>query len=468
MPSDDPKIEEDFEDIDFDDVDADMDDESWDDFDDADVADDAGLDDEFSEDDAFADDDAGAAPAKGKKKKKGGSSFTLAVIGGAVIAGGAILYFTVFSGGSAPVPTLEPTAAEATDTMAETTPPLPTDAPVETTAAVPEEDSAFLDIEELSTDLPPMPATVEGVQDEIASSIDDIESLSTDDLDLGDLDFDEGTATPAEAEPMAESGESDVLTPMPDLDSMEDTELADLSFDDGQQQQEASMLEDMQAIEEMTEEADNVAQDLEDSMPELDSAMEELDAGTEDLAAMTAEEPPVEAAPSAEGSDQGELKALVNDLNEQLSAKDKSLDNATAENAALSKQLNTAESRITDLQSQIEELKNQLESASSVSDVATQPTKAPTKTTAKTTTSSSTTSSTASATPQPKKVAPKPKPVVWSMRSASPGNATLANQDGDLRRVEVGDTVPGLGRIESIAVQGGKWVVQGSKGSVSQ
>ena len=151
-------------------------------------------------------------------------------------------------------------------------------------------------------------------------------------------------------------------------------------------------------------------------------------------------------------------------LNSQLSAKDQSLDNATAENEALSSQLNKAENKISELESKIASLENQLQSAKSVSDVATQPAKSPTKSTAST-------ASTASAAPAKAAAAPAPKPKKvynWSLRSASPQNATLADQNGDMRSVEVGSSVPGLGRIESISVQGGKWVVKGSKGSVSQ
>lgn len=62
------------------------------------------------------------------------------------------------------------------------------------------------------------------------------------------------------------------------------------------------------------------------------------------------------------------------------------------------------------------------------------------------------------------------KVVQWQLRSAQPGRATLSQQGSqEMRNVGVGDEVPGLGRILSIA-QGadGRWVVRGSMGSAAQ
>lgn len=71
----------------------------------------------------------------------------------------------------------------------------------------------------------------------------------------------------------------------------------------------------------------------------------------------------------------------------------------------------------------------------------------------------------------------KPKPVAkaleekpqWVLKSAQPGKATLsAKGSNDLKRVEVGDTLLGIGRISAIEIINGKWVVKGTQGSVSQ
>ncbi|MCC7305003.1 MAG: hypothetical protein IT558_01955 [Alphaproteobacteria bacterium] len=57
----------------------------------------------------------------------------------------------------------------------------------------------------------------------------------------------------------------------------------------------------------------------------------------------------------------------------------------------------------------------------------------------------------------------------WQLRSAQPGKAVLAAADtGDLRSVEVGDTLPGLGRIKSIALEGGTWVIKGTQGQITR
>lgn len=57
----------------------------------------------------------------------------------------------------------------------------------------------------------------------------------------------------------------------------------------------------------------------------------------------------------------------------------------------------------------------------------------------------------------------------WVLRSAQPGKATLAEKDSsDLRSVEIGSSVSGLGKITFIGVEGGKWIVRGTQGVVSQ
>ncbi len=68
--------------------------------------------------------------------------------------------------------------------------------------------------------------------------------------------------------------------------------------------------------------------------------------------------------------------------------------------------------------------------------------------------------------------APISKPATqqnWVLRAASPGRASIAPKgSNDLKTVEVGNTVVGLGKITSIQVENGLWVVRGTKGTVSQ
>lgn len=57
----------------------------------------------------------------------------------------------------------------------------------------------------------------------------------------------------------------------------------------------------------------------------------------------------------------------------------------------------------------------------------------------------------------------------WELRSAQPGQALLARKGNeDLRTVNVGDTLPGLGRILSIDQSSAGWVVKGTLAKVTQ
>lgn len=79
---------------------------------------------------------------------------------------------------------------------------------------------------------------------------------------------------------------------------------------------------------------------------------------------------------------------------------------------------------------------------------------------------------------QPVQTYTPPKPYVpaqpkiatqWQMRSASPGKAVVsAKGSTDFRNVSVGDTLDGVGTIQSIAQVSGRWVIQGSRGVVTQ
>ncbi len=61
------------------------------------------------------------------------------------------------------------------------------------------------------------------------------------------------------------------------------------------------------------------------------------------------------------------------------------------------------------------------------------------------------------------------KTIQWVLRSAQPGMATLSETGSkDLKTVEIGTVLTGLGRIVTIQIENGLWVVRGTKGSVSQ
>ena len=67
------------------------------------------------------------------------------------------------------------------------------------------------------------------------------------------------------------------------------------------------------------------------------------------------------------------------------------------------------------------------------------------------------------------KVAVKAMPATkWVLRAATPGGAWIAKDDKslDLKRVQIGDNVPGIGTVRAIKSSGGSWVVEGSTGSL--
>jgi hypothetical protein len=66
--------------------------------------------------------------------------------------------------------------------------------------------------------------------------------------------------------------------------------------------------------------------------------------------------------------------------------------------------------------------------------------------------------------------APVPAPAIvpgWAVRDVYRGVAMLQSRVGAMVEVEPGDVLPGLGRIESIRRQDGRWVVMTSKGMIT-
>ena len=71
-----------------------------------------------------------------------------------------------------------------------------------------------------------------------------------------------------------------------------------------------------------------------------------------------------------------------------------------------------------------------------------------------------------------KRAAPKvskPAAPQWELRGASPREAYVAERGTqNLRTVSVGDTLHGIGRIQSITMENGRWVVRGTSGRINQ
>ena len=71
--------------------------------------------------------------------------------------------------------------------------------------------------------------------------------------------------------------------------------------------------------------------------------------------------------------------------------------------------------------------------------------------------------------PKSKPAVRQAQPVQWVLKGAQPGRAMVSRAgESEMRTVEVGDSLPGVGRISSIAYENGRWVVIGSEGRISQ
>lgn len=61
------------------------------------------------------------------------------------------------------------------------------------------------------------------------------------------------------------------------------------------------------------------------------------------------------------------------------------------------------------------------------------------------------------------------KTTSWVLRSAQPGSAMVSPKSGgDMKTLHVGESLSGIGRIISIEQKQGRWVVQGTQGSINQ
>jgi hypothetical protein len=61
------------------------------------------------------------------------------------------------------------------------------------------------------------------------------------------------------------------------------------------------------------------------------------------------------------------------------------------------------------------------------------------------------------------------KSTKWQLRSAQPGRAMLSpTGSNEMKSVTIGETVDGLGKITSINIEGGTWIVRGTQGFVTR
>lgn len=74
------------------------------------------------------------------------------------------------------------------------------------------------------------------------------------------------------------------------------------------------------------------------------------------------------------------------------------------------------------------------------------------------------------AAPVPKKKVKKASaPAKWELRAAQPGRAWVSKPGArDMQGVEVGQSLPGIGKITAISYQNGRWTVYGTTGQINQ
>ncbi|MFK7838985.1 MAG: hypothetical protein AB8B83_01530 [Bdellovibrionales bacterium] len=153
---------------------------------------------------------------------------------------------------------------------------------------------------------------------------------------------------------------------------------------------------------------------------------------------------------------------------EDVMALEKAIDDLKSENENLNQNLINNEAVISGLNSEVESLKAMIEELKLV---------------ASNQNKTDTTSEKLQKTDQvieekpaiaPKKAVSKTKPsprkaVKWVLKSAQPGKATISRQgSNDLKSVEIGSVVAGIGRVTDVSLINGAWVVKGTRGSISR
>lgn len=456
----------------MDDKPEDMDDafDDLDGLDDLDELDDISDDAELLEDDSWDDfddelsDEGFEEPAAMPVKKKGfiSKNFNLIVIAVAVLGGGGWLYTQMMTpgGNSSPAP-----------------------APTDAATFSPVEEPAPADELASGSDLPPMPVPINTPPEDMAAA-----------------------PAPATADelltPMPGDAPAPALAPLPE-------EIADVPGDE-LAPEPAPVEEATEIVDDMAEATQALADDLSNELQDIITPTEEAPAPepAPAIEATVKEAVPVdgveieampvleEAAPAliaeAPQEDVQPAEDIAPDVSsEELARLESQLQNEATEKQALENQLEAANTKISDMEASMQALeeklaqleKQQADSARALKEAQNEAAAAQDMAEKAEAAQKAAAAKTPEPAPQPvvkeekKQVeetpAPKPAPVAanieWQLRSAQPGKAILADKNnGDVRNVAVGETIPGLGKITSVAVENDLWVVRGTKGRVSQ
>lgn len=140
-------------------------------------------------------------------------------------------------------------------------------------------------------------------------------------------------------------------------------------------------------------------------------------------------------------------------------------------NAQTAKQLEELTARLADMEQKLAEKDQKIESVTAEMKTLAEQAKA-----AEAAPAPSAPAQTADAAPKPapvkKAAAPKKAKTAggnWILRAAQPGRAWVSKQgEREMTALQVGDTLPGIGRITAISFTGGRWAVEGTQGNVRQ
>jgi hypothetical protein len=151
-----------------------------------------------------------------------------------------------------------------------------------------------------------------------------------------------------------------------------------------------------------------------------------------------------------------DLEKQLADLQKSLTASEKSLKQAQDDLSKKSEELSKAQA---DLKSAQKEAKDAAKAAPKAADSS-----------AKADDAAKADAKPAAAVKSTPKAAAPAKRVSWTLRSAKPGMAWVSEKgSNEMRTVSVGDTLPGIGKVTSIATDAqGRWVVNGTRGSINQ
>jgi len=433
-------IDIDDDDFDLGELDDDLGDEAWDDFDDEDD----------DHDDDSASSSAGAERSLPPPKKSAMSKMVSLLIVVAALGGGGYFYISSQTNISPPPkPAAIPTPTPVPNDQMAQIPPTP--APDQTTTADNMQDNPQDSIPDLATltDLPPMPAPISSETD----SADNIELTDIPDIEVVDnvddsaMPTDDGlTPLPDDnAESVPDFDLSILETDSDDSANMDDTTDMDIGMLPGDETMSDPITEmdapdfDMPEVAEPDMPAVSPSeieppQDLDEPVMLPDTEVPETTVSEEDSLALT-----------QATSELIEEKQALETRNEALQGK---IDEQETQIASLNDKINA-------LEKQIQELQNRPAAPVSATTKAPPPVE------------------------QPRAVVQTPKTSVkqptrtkaksWVLRSAQPGKAVISEKgSNDLRTIEVGDTVSGIGRVQAIDIIGGKWVVKGTQNSVSR